>query len=244
MPCAQLLTEWYPPSERGSWWGMVSTSSTIGSSIAQVGFPIICTMFFEEEWRSTMMTISIFPIIVSVITYFLLAPSPKSVGLEGFEEDKKSKNEKKDSTPIGRVKEVLSNPGVHLLSLSSLCIYTLRMGVTNWIAVYCKQQRGFSTVAAGGITFWMEVGGVFGSTFSGYLSDKYFDRRRAPVNVIFSLAAGLCIFLFQFTSNAPIMSTIMFLFGFFFYGPQTVSRLKSLNYIHLHCFLVFRNACY
>ena len=71
-----------------------------------------------------------------------------------------------------------------------------------------------------------------------------YHQTQVPVNVIFSLAAGLCIFLFQFTSNAPIMSTIMFLFGFFFYGPQTVSRLKSLNYIHLHCFLVFRNACY
>lgn len=222
MPCAKLLTEWYAPNERGGWWGLVSTSSTVGSSISQVFFPILCATLFGNHWRPTMMMISIVPFITSVITYLFIAPSPQSRGFPEVEISEKKTKSNQSLDAFERVKQVLLNPKVHMLSISSLWIYTLRMGVTNWLTVYCRQVLGYSIIAAGGITFWMEVGGIFGSTISGWISDKFFDRRRAPVNIIFSFCAGITIYSLQFTSHATIISIFMFLFGFFFYAPQTV----------------------
>lgn len=232
MPCAKLLTEWYAPDERGGWWGLVSTSSTTGSSIAQVFFPILCATFFGNNWRSTMILISVFPVLTSIITYLFIAPSPQALGFPEIDPSKNSKQNNKsldESSALGRIKEVCLNPRVQMLSFSSLCIYTLRMGVTNWLTVYCRQVLGYSIIVAGGITFWMEVGGIFGSTISGWISDKFFERRRAPVNIIFSILAGITIYFLQYTSQATLISILMFLFGFFFYAPQTVSFYCNIS---------------
>jgi MFS transporter, OPA family, sugar phosphate sensor protein UhpC len=229
MPCATLLTRWYEPEESGAWWGIISTSGTVGASIAQIGFPIVCVTLLDGSWRATMMVVSICPIISSLIIVLFLAPSPEAVGLKpgSIETDRKSTSQLLSSRQ--RLIVVLSRPGVHLLSLSSLFVYTLRMAVTNWLLIYCRTQKGFSSVEASGITFWMEIGGIVGSTFSGWLSDQVFGRRRAPVNALFSLGAGLTIYSFQFLEGAPAMSLGMFIFGFFLYGPQTVRCLSCLS---------------
>jgi len=236
MPCANLLTRWYAPAERGSWWGIVSTSSTVCASIAQLGFPYLCTAYFNGDWRTTMTVIAFFPLVASIMTYFFLAPSPQAVGfkVDYIEEDPSTESDTPSDEPLSvgdRLKDVLLSPGVHMLSFSSLCIYTLRTGANTWLSVYCKSERGFSTVAASGITFWMEVGGIFGSTCSGWLSDRFFEHKRAPVNFIFAVMSGLVLYGFQFLSEGVSMSVAVFMFGFFLYGPQTFLGMHAIELV-------------
>src|SRR5439155_17300955 len=77
-------------------------------------------------------------------------------------------------------------------------------------------------------------GGFFGSLAAGWASDKIFQGRRGPINVLFCLfiAAALGLFGWLPLSSTLIDSVMLFVIGFFIFGPQMLIGMAAAELSH------------
>lgn len=81
---------------------------------------------------------------------------------------------------------------------------------------------------------WFEVGGFFGSLVAGWASDYFFDGKRGPINIIFSL---LVVFVLAFMWAMPtatywFAALGMFSIGFLIFGPQMLIGVAAAELAH------------
>ena len=76
------------------------------------------------------------------------------------------------------------------------------------------------------------IGGVVGVILTGYLSDKVFKSRRAPVAILSLLAtAGIMFLGLSPIHNAWTMRGFFFLVGMFLFGPDSlISSTGSMDF--------------
>lgn len=112
-------------------------------------------------------------------------------------------------------KEVLRNPAIWILALSSAFMYISRYAVNSWGVFYLEAQKGYSTLDASFIISISSVCGIVGTVFSGVISDRLFGGRRNVPALIFGLlnVAALCLFLLVPGVHFWLDAVAMVLFG-------------------------------
>ena len=241
--CARLLTHWYSHSERGRWWALWNTSHNIGGAI----IPIV-TAFFAQYygWRVAMAVPGVISIVMALVLMNRLADTPQSLGLpaiEKFRNDYPSEEAKKEAAQGTErelsVKEVLftyvlNNPYIWLLSISYFFVYIVRMAVGDWSALFFVESKQYTQIEASGIVVWYDIGGIFGSLAAGWASDKIFQGKRMPINVLFSFAMAATLFFFATSGVKSLMidSALIFTAGFFIYGPQMMIGMAAAELSH------------
>jgi OPA family sugar phosphate sensor protein UhpC-like MFS transporter len=78
----------------------------------------------------------------------------------------------------------------------------------------------------------MPVGGLVGVVLTGYLSDKLFQARRAPVAILSLLACALIMVTGLMELRNPwLIATFFFLVGVFIFGPDSlISSTASIDF--------------
>jgi len=238
-PCAKLLTHWYSQSERGRWWSIWNTSHNIGGAL----IPLIASgIAMRLGWRMAMFSPGILAILGGVFLINRLRDTPRSLGLpeiEKFRKDypseKKSKNrDEKLSTKEILFKFVLNNKYIWCLAISYFFIYIIRTGINDWSILFLVEGNRYSLFKAGTTICWFEVGGFFGSLVAGWSSDYIFKGKRGPVNVIFAFLTLISIFMFwKMTGRYIIIDfALLFLVGFFIFGPQMLIGIAAAELSH------------
>jgi OPA family sugar phosphate sensor protein UhpC-like MFS transporter len=89
-------------------------------------------------------------------------------------------------------------------------------------------------LSASGSVFWFEAGGIFGSLVAGWASDKVFQGRRGPINVLFSLAVVLAIVGLYWVPHGMLFLDywLMFTIGFLIFGPQMLIGMSAAELSH------------
>ena len=238
-PCAKLLTHWYSHSERGRWWSIWNTSHNLGGALIPL-LAAFCAVQFG--WRYAMYVPGILCIIIGFFLINRLRDTPQSMGLPSVEkykndflEDKHSKKERtKFSTKELLIDYVLKNRFIWVLAISYFFVYVIRTAVNDWSVLYLVEEKGYSLLKAGGCVCWFEVGGFFGSLAAGWFSDKIFEGRRNPINVLFTAAVILTIITMWLLpySHSLIDCLLMFLIGFFIFGPQMLIGIAAAELSH------------
>ena len=224
-PCARLLTHWYSQKERGTWWGVWNTSHSVGGAL----IPIIaaaCAQYWG--WRYAMFLPGAFCILVGLFILNRLRDTPQSLGLPSIEKFKNDypaevRGEKEHDLSVKQIlfKYVLSNKYIWVLAVSYFFVYIIRTAIFDWSMLYLIETKNYSDVGAGACVCWFEIGGIFGSLAAGWASDKIFAGKRVPITIIFCVAVILAIgALWMAPSNMAIDSTLLFIIGFFIFGPQ------------------------
>ena len=92
--------------------------------------------------------------------------------------------------------------------------YVTRYGINSWGILYLQEERGFSLPMAGTLLMISTVAGVAGAIAYSFASDKWFNARRPPANLLFAMLEliGLEIIFFGPT-NTPVLIVGMLLFG-------------------------------
>jgi OPA family sugar phosphate sensor protein UhpC-like MFS transporter len=77
-------------------------------------------------------------------------------------------------------------------------MYVTRYAINSWGVLYLQEARGYSLVEAGGLLMASTLAGIVGCLAFGFISDKAFDARRPPANLLFALLelAGLLLIFF------------------------------------------------
>lgn len=220
-PVAKMLTRWYTKKERGSWWGFWSTSHNLGEFL----MPFLA-ISSSAHWRMGLYLPGIIAIFTSFFLLDRLRSSPEKVNLPpinkymGDDSDSELYNKKESSFKSILFKYVFTNLQVWSLVFASVFIYFIRGAVSPWVS-HIFLEKGYSYVQSISIISAFELGGLFGSFTSGWISDRFFNGKRSLVNIIFSVGIIISSLLIWYNLQSYALEYLLFtLLGFCVYGPQ------------------------
>lgn len=215
-PCVVSLSRWFGDKERGTFYGLWSSSHNIGEAIT---FIVTSAIVASLGWQWGFRGAALLALLGFAIVAIFLRDTPQSCGLPPIavykgdvtEAEKKQEDEKS----VGEhQKAVLKNPAVWMLALASAFMYISRYAVNSWGIFYLEAEKGYSIVEASSIISVSSVCGILGTISSGWVSDKFFKGKRNLPAVIFGLMniLGLVLFLFGPSNHVSIIAS-MIIFG-------------------------------
>jgi OPA family sugar phosphate sensor protein UhpC-like MFS transporter len=104
-------------------------------------------------------------------------------------------------------------------------MYVTRYAINSWGVLYLQEIRGYSLVDAGFFLAINTVAGIVGSIAYGYISDKCFDARRPPANLIFAIVEIVALVAIFF---GPQNDVVLF-FAFAIYGAALSGLIASVG---------------
>jgi sugar phosphate permease len=219
---------WFSVSERGTKWGLWNISHQAGGGIILVLAGWFAAWF---GWRGAFVGPAVICLVGVLFILNRLRDRPEQLGLPPIEEYRDDPEAAEPAVEEGQaepsffqlvVRRVLLNPHLLLLATASMCVYVVRYGSLDWATKYLVEVKGQNVAWAGTMTSLLEFVGIPGMLLAGWLSDRLFKARRAPICVICLLGlAGAVGALYAVPAGYPALDALaLAAIGFFTYGPQ------------------------
>lgn len=213
--CAKALTFWWSNKERGTVWSIWAASHQLGTCLV---FLLAGYLIPRYGWQSAF----IVPGILCILSCFYIAKSmhdmPQSMGLPDVDEYKGCASEEEqavehadDSLSYFEIlkKYIFFNPIMWTLVLSFIFVYIFRYGTEDWIIKYLVDFKGNTLEVATQKQTFLPLFGIAGVLLAGVMSDKMFNGRRMPVNILFCVGLIVCLFGLMENSGHGLLSTII-----------------------------------
>ena len=239
-PSGRIMVHWFSVTERGTKMSIWNIAHNVGGAT----MPILAIFGLElfSDWHAKFYFPGMVAIVVAVIIFFLLRDRPSSVGLPTIEVWKKDypKNfdEQKENLNISAkeilTKHILPNKLLWSIALANAFVYLVRYGIQDWAPTYLIEVKGFTEEASSWAYSWYEIAAIPGTLICGWLSDKVFKGKRAPVSIIFMALIVLAIFIYwQNPIGNPMVDYICLIsIGFLIYGPVMLIGVHALDLVH------------
>lgn len=193
------MTAWYSNKERGRAYGIWSTAHSIGEGLTFIG---VGSLVAALGWRYGFFGPALVGVFASAGMYWLVRDRPRTMGLptvNDWKQDYYHEAAKPNiKSVLGLQLSILKIPSIWVLCLAAATIYVTRYAINSWGILYLQEEHGMSLPAAGTLLMISTVAGIVGAVAYGFISDKYFDARRPPANLLFAILeiTGLLIFFF------------------------------------------------
>ncbi len=202
------ISRWYNDEERGTYYGMWSSSHNIGEAITFIGTAVVVTSF---GWMWGFRAAGIACLLMAVLIWRYLYERPEVYGLPGVGGDPAKR---RGNHMSAKQWAVFKKPAVWTLAFASAFFYVTRYAINSWGIFFLEAEKGYSTIEASSIVSANAIAGVLGTFFSGILSDKLFAGRRNLPALIFGVIYAAATALFVLGPADPIIDTAsMVLFG-------------------------------
>lgn len=182
------LKRWYPPKRIGTVYGFWSASHNIGEAIT---FTFTAFVVGVMGWQWGFWSAGFLGLLGVLLIFFFLTPKP-SASQDIFQEHLAVKQEN-----IGlKQLEVLKNPMIWMLALSSAFMYIARYAVNSWGIFYFEIEKGYTVLEASSLISISSIFGIIGTILSGLFSDKFFKGSRTMPAILMSALNLFALFLF------------------------------------------------
>lgn len=209
------ISSWFSNRERGRVYGLWITSHSIGEGLT---FFVIGWVVAVLGWRYGYFVPAGIGLLTALMMWSLMRDRPRTMGLPAVADWNndhlpESESNKAKST-LALQFSILRYPTIWILGLSSAANYVTRYAINSWGPLYLQEARGFDEVASGTMLMISTLAGIAGSVGYGLISDKFFNARRPPANLLFALCeiAGLLLIFFG-PANMVTLVIGMVLFG-------------------------------
>ena len=189
-PCAVLLKKWFPPSQMGRWWSVLSSSGNIAGAVSPFLFTSLSTVW---NWKFNFYLFGTATVFVGVSVLFTMKDSPSDIGgitsfssVNGKEENSQEKGTRVE--PTRKWYEVFLLRDLWIASAIYAMLYLIKNGNLNWSQLYFIQVAGRSETTAAAIVGMLQVGGIAGNMVMGYISDLFLTA----VSVMLAMEAHYC----------------------------------------------------
>lgn len=230
----RVMAHWYPTRVRGKVMGAMGTCYLFGNAFTWLVCLVLISGIGQQlgcDWRSVFFVPAVMFGIVGAFYFLMIRNRPEDVGLPPVDAKPEPSGESATAAPRLRDNFVrtLCNPHLWIIAGTFFLLDLNRYGFVNWLPGYLVESATAGHDAAWLSTLKMIVkvcvlplGGVPGVLLAGWLSDKFFGGRRAPVIVIMLLALGTLSIVFPFipAKNTWLLVAVIALVGFFTYGPH------------------------
>ena len=237
-PCGRTMVHWFSETERGTMMSIWNVAHNVGGGL--IGPLTILGIAIFASWRSLFYFPAIIALLLAGFVLFIMRDTPQSVGLPPIED---YKNEYPADDGVDREKElttkeilfkyVFVNKYLWYIAIANIFVYLVRYGVVDWAPTYLTEVKGFTHNQSSWAFFLYEYAGIPGTILCGYLSDKLFQGRRAPIGVIYMLGVMLAILLYWFNPPGHMWmdDVALIAIGFLIYGPVMLIGLHALDLV-------------
>ena len=218
------LSSWFSNHERGRYYGIWSTAHSIGEGLTYLGIAFLIAAppkGLGLPWQFGFWVPATICIFAAFILYRYLQDRPQTLGLPSVAEWRHDGGEapkpvEHNAASIWKDQmRVLTIPAIWVIALASSTMYITRYALNSWGNVYLQEIRGFDLFDANLFIFLNTAAGILGCVAYGYISDKVFDARRPPTNLIFGLMELVpLIVIFYGPANSVVLAIALIVYGF------------------------------
>ena len=173
-PCAKLLKVWYPPSQMGTWWSVLSSAGNVAAGTS----PLLITYISSTaSWRVSFYVVGTVTVVLGVAVMFTTRDTPSDVGVKLVFEKAKSESSPRQETGVGepplalRWYSVLLYRDLWVVSVGYAVLSGVKTSVADWSLLYFMQVAGRPQAAAAACLGAMQLGAIVGLLCTGYVSD-------------------------------------------------------------------------
>lgn len=238
-PCGRVMVHWFAETERGTMMSIWNVAHNVGGGL--IGPLAILGMMLFNSWQSLFYFPALITIFLTGIVLLTVRDTPQSVGLPPIEEYKNeypavadnTDREKELTTKEILFKYVFVNKYLWYIAIANIFVYLVRYGVVDWAPTYLTEVKGFSHKESSWAFFLYEYAGIPGTILCGYLSDKLFKGRRAPIGVIYMLAVTVAVVFYWLNpaGHQWIDNVALIAIGFLIYGPVMLIGVHALDLV-------------
>lgn len=239
-PCGRTLVHWYAQKERGMWVSWWNIAHNVGGGI--IGPLATLGLALFGVWQSLFFFPAAIAILIAIFVIIVMRDTPQSCGLPPIEvyRDNLSPSQNHDdreqelSAKAIFFTYVFRNKYLWYLAMANVFIYLVRYGVVDWAPTYLTLEKHFTHEASNWSYFLYEYAGIPGTLLCGYVSDKLFGGRRAPIGIIYMLLVTLAVLVYWLYSGHAmwVYNLALIAIGFLIYGPVMLIGLFALDLAH------------
>jgi OPA family glycerol-3-phosphate transporter-like MFS transporter len=218
-PTVKVMSNWFTAQQRGRMMGVLGTSYQLGSALTISGAGLLATAF--GNWRAAFLVPASLFMISTVHALFRLREKPDGEPVAGT-----PVSALPVATPRLPVRQAIwltiTNPRIWILALGLFGLDVVRYGFLDWAPGHLQKAQASGISAAALKTAVLPLAGAAGALVSGWLTDRYFQSRRAPVIAILLLAVGALTLGYERVVAIGVVPTVACLaaIGFCLYGAQ------------------------
>jgi OPA family sugar phosphate sensor protein UhpC-like MFS transporter len=220
------MANWFHKHERGKVMGWWSTNFTVGSIVTGFVFALVLGDVgpAQQPWQRCFWVGAAILTIVWIQFYYLQRNRPEDVGLPGIDDPATEIDESKliepEDTSFTREQWI----NILLVGGFYFCAKLIRYAVWSWASYFLQTKFHKSGEDANIYSIAFEICGVPGIILTGWLSDRYFNSKRAGVALMMML--GMCIvtvlLLAWGDTSATVFTVLLGGVGFFLLGPDAL----------------------
>ena len=225
-PTVKAAASWFPRKVRAKISGRLGTCYVLGGAISWLLAGYIISQF---NWRYTFWFPAIIVAAVAIHWYLRARNSPEEIGLPSVEDQERGI----DSTKIVKdeyiglkqtLKITLGNPFVWFAGLALFGLNIVRYGFMDWAPTYMFEEQDASISVAAYKAIAFPLAGGLGAIFAGWVSDKYFNSRKAPISFIMLVLLAVFCYLFRVVPGESwqLSLGILLIIGFLTFGPHVL----------------------
>ncbi|WP_040975902.1 MFS transporter [Necropsobacter massiliensis] len=227
------INRWFPAKEKGLATGIFMSAIKFAPAFV----PPLCTfIILTWGWREVFYIFAVPGILLSIVWWVIVKDDPRESKYCSKEEcdyilnsdapaatDKKSAaTEVKENIWLDKLirrkeVELLDDNRSILFSWNNWACaigYGLMVGITysimTWVPTYLLNEKGLSIKSMGIVAAAPWVGAILGNIIGGYLSDKFFNRRRKPVMLITTASTVIMMYLLINVPAIPVVIGVLF----------------------------------
>jgi sugar phosphate permease len=215
-PTMKVAANWLPAAIRGRSIGLIGTGYMVGASMSYLlsGWAVD-----RWGWQGALYVPSIVLFVSCVHMLVLLRVAPATGAETTVTQIERTRLPFRETLRL-----TLTNRDLWLLAVALGLLNACRYGYLDWGILLINEVQGGS-VGKSAIKFAiLPAGGILGSLGAGWLTDRWFGGRRAPVICGMLVALALLTLLFKtvVTSGSTATVVVLFFIGVTIYGPQVL----------------------
>jgi sugar phosphate permease len=213
-PCVKIAGRWFPIERRGFTMGILGTSLTLGSAIAiaVVGF----LLWAVGGWRVAF-------VVPALLLLLSFAHTARRLRERPPEAPTTEAARAPDRLPLrAALSATLGNPRIWVLALGLFGLDAVRYGFLDWAPGHLSEAQHSGVWASAMKTAVFPLAGALGALSSGWITDRFFQSRRAPVCALLLVAVGALTLAYRVVVGLGVVPTVVCLglTGFCVYGAQ------------------------
>lgn len=216
------MASWFHKHERGRVMGAWSTNFTVGALAS--GW-VMAAVLDIWTWQSAFFTGAGVLSVVWLQFYFLQRNRPEDVRLSPIDDPTTPVDEAKlPGAPASTTLSRAAWTNVLLVGGFYFCAKLIRYAVWSWAAFFLARTYHLSDKESNQYSTVFEVAGLAGAFVTGWMSDRFFQSRRAGASLIMMVAMTGCIgLLIAFgDTNVTVFVVLLGAVGFTLYGPDAL----------------------
>ena len=226
---------WAPGSRvLSNWWGRAERGRVYGAYVFAAGMSTVLTfgasgliLALGLDWRWIFRLPVLLMLCGGIVYYLVVRDRPEDEGFPPIDDEPATVAEPAaphddDEGMLERYRAVLANRRFLLASVAIGFQSTARYGLLIWVPVHLLGADWKEDVYGKWVSLALPLGMAVGALASGWFSDHSLNGGRSRLIFRWMTAAGAMAIAMYFTSGNLLLSVpLLFLCGFFTYGPQS-----------------------